>query len=460
MNWSKSHSLQRPPVSSLGDPRPVLSKSFPVGDTPSFSSSNLVNNSLKSTMMKINKLLAAGKTPGPHGHFHQSWRKNQIFPMNETTPSVEHTKPTQGSDSSDNGVVIDGNFFQAKEEKSIEEKLFAKQHHTHNKYQSRTRKNTDSLTDGKTPVSQESSDLKRQPYSVVSNSQQSESKVNKDALLNPYLETSAVSSQYLYFNQQKVENRENVAHMTNFDSDKEQETSDESTSESASDNEQDDSGSESTTFSEQDSETETDPEGETESDSDEKSEDENVSESEKEAESGGGSESRGKVNGTQVFVKSVLQTMNKIRSPKPRFATTVSEISSSVGFNLSHTPYKIFKETMHNGKDKREESENGLKKEEARNKDPKPLMGQEQDFSQSSKRQSKSSSSAGSSHIQGITDKGNLPPIAENEEEEMTSVGSPRRSSLGSKFQQSVSGAESPEDDTKGSDSDDAVSSN
>lgn len=426
----------------------MLNQPFPGGVAPSFPSSNPANNHVKKTMMKINKLLAAGKTPGPHVHFHKSWRKNQIFPMRAKLQNVEPTKPTQGSDSSDNGMVIDGNFFQSKEERSIEERVLAKQHRTHNNIsQSRSLKNPDRSTDGKMSLFV-SSDLKREPYGFVSNSLQSESKGNKVALLNPYLDTSAVSSQYLN------SNRQNVAHMTNFDSDKEQETSDESTSESSSETEQDDSGSESKTLTEQDSETESHPESETESDSEEESEDEG----EKEAESEGGSESRGDFNASQVFVRSVLQTMNKMRSPKPRFATTVAEISSSVGFNFIHNPYKIFEQTIHNGKDKKEESKNGLKKEETRNEDPKPLTGQEKDFSKSSKSQSGSSSSAGSSYIQGTTDKGNLPPIAENEEEEMTSVGSPR-SSLGSKFQQSANGTESPEDDTKDSDRDDAVSS-
>lgn len=397
------------------------------------------------TVMKFNKLLAASRASGLPVHFHPP-KKNRIFPMTERAQGVEQTKPTQGSDSSESGIVIDGIFFQSKEGKFLGEKLFAKQFRIHNKSESDTSKSTDSSGEGKTSVSQESSKLERTPNGFVRNIQQSGRKVEsvtQGAFLNPYLAKSDISSQGPY------SSRQNVAHMTGFDSDNEQETSDESNSESTSETEQGDSEGESKTHTE----TETVTESETESDSDKESEDESVSErgSEKESESG----SSRKSNGTQEFVRSVLRTMNERRSSKPRFASTVAEISSRVGFNFIHNPYQIFEETGH--KDKKEEDKKGSKKEETGNEDPKPAFSQEKDLSKSSKSQSKSSSSAGCSYTLGTTDKGNLPPIAEDEEEEMTSAGS-LRSSLGSKFQQSASGTESPGDDTEDSDSGDAVS--
>ncbi|KAB5555347.1 hypothetical protein PHYPO_G00032910 [Pangasianodon hypophthalmus] len=446
-----SQTLHRPPKFSLEDhvPRPEQTQSDPAGETVSFHSSNPVIN--LRTVMKINKLLAARKASGPPMPFHPPWKKNRIFPMMEKAQSAEPTKPTQGSDSSESGTAIDGIFFQSKEGKSTGEKLFSKQLHTHNNCQSNTSSNTDSSSDGKTSVSQESSDLEKKPYGFVSNRQQSESKVetvNPGAFLDPYLDTCAVSS---ILSQHPYSNQQNVAYMTNFDSDKEQEISEES------ETEQDDSEGESTTHTEQDSETDTDTESETEkeSESDKESEDENISGSEKEAESEDLSESCCKVTGTQEFVRSVLQTMNETQSSKPRFTSSIAEISSTVGFNFTHNAYRISEENTHNGKDKNEQKK-GSKKEddsETRNKDPKPLMGQEKDLSKSSKSQSKSSSSAGSS-LQGTTDNGNLPPIAEDEEEEMTSAGS-LRSSLGNKFQGSASGAGSPEDEKEDSDTDD-----
>lgn len=414
------------------------------------------------TVMKLNRLLATNKASGPPMHFHPPWKKTRIFPMMEKAQSVEPTKPTQGSDSSESGVVIDGLFFQSKEGKSIGGKLFAEQRRTHNKCQSSTSKNTYSSSDCKTSVSQESSDLEREPYGFVSNSQQSESKVeseNEGAVLNPYLD-SAVTS---ILSQHPYSNRHNVAYMTSFDSDKEQETSEESDSENCSETEQDDSESESKTHTDQDSETETDTESETESgkesDSDKESEDQTVSESEKTAETEDLSESRCRGSGTQEFVRTVLQTINETQSSKPRFTSSIAEISSRVGFNFTHNTYKTSEETLHKGKGKKEEIKKGSKKEddsETRNKVPKSLMGQEKDFPKSSIGQHKSSSPAGSNYIQGTTDKGNLPPIAEDEEEEMTSAGS-LRSSLGNKFQGSASGAESPEDDKDDADTDDTV---
>lgn len=454
----KSQTLQKPSKLSLGDqvPKPDQTQAAPGGDTPSFHSSNPVI-SLK-TVMKLNSLLSTGKASGPPMYFHPPWKKTRIFPMMEKTQSVEPTKPTQGSDSSESGMVIDGIFFQAKEGKSIREKLFIRQLHTHSKCQSNTSKNSDSSSEGKTSVSQESSDLEREPYGFVSNGQQSESKVesvNESALLKPYLDRCATSS---ILSQHPFSNQQNVAYMTSFDSDEEQETSEESDSESSSEISQDDSESESKTHTVQNSETETEteteskPESEEESDSDKESEGKIVSKSEKEAETEDLSKSRWKVSGTQEFVRSVLHTMNETQSSKPQFASSIAEISSTVGFNFTHNTYKTSNETMHKGKDKKEEIKMGSKREETRNKNPSLLMGQE-------KGESKSSSSAGSSSIQGTTDKGNLPPIVEDEEEEMTSAGSHRslRSNLGNKFQQPPGGAGNPEDDTEYSDTDDAL---
>lgn len=418
----------------------------------SFHSSNPVI-SLKA-VMKFNKLLAAGKAFGPPMPFHPPWKKTRIFPMMETAQSVESTQPTQGSDSSESGMVIDGIFFQTKEGKTTGEKDLSKQLHTHNTCQSNTSKNTDSSSDGKTSVLQENSDLEREPYGSVSNSQQSESKVQKnlhkseDSFLNLYLDRCAVSSQSTYSNQQ------NVAYMTSFESDREQEISEESNSESSSEIDQDDSEGESKTHTEQDSETDT----ESETESGKESEDENISESEKEAETEDLSDC--KVTGTQEFVRSVLWTMNETQPSKPRFTSSVAEISSTVGFNLTHDTYRISEETIHKGKDKNAENKKHSKKggdSKTRNKDPKPLMGQEKEFSKNSKSQSKSSSSADSSCVQSNTDKGNLPPIAEDEEEEMTSAGSLRRNSLGNKFQGSASGTGCPEDEQEDSDTEDTV---
>lgn len=404
--------------------------------------------------MKLNKLLAAGKASGPPMAFHPPWKKARIFPMIEKAQNVELTKSTQGSDSSESAMAIDGIFFQSKEGKSTGQKLFSKQHHTHNKCEISTSNNTESSSDGKTSVSQESSDLEREPYGFVSNSQQSAGKVesvNKGAFLNPYLNrcaVSSISSQHPYLKGQ------NMAYMTSMNSDKELDISEGSNSESNSENEQDESEGESKTHTEQDSETETDTESETESgkesDSDKESEDENSSESKKEAETEDLSESRCKVTGTKEFVRSVLRTMNETQSSKPQFTSSIAEISSKVGFNFTHRRYRMSEETMHKGKDKNEENKKGSTKEdnsETRSENPKPLMGQETDFYKGRKSQSKSSTSA------GTTDKGNLPPIAEDEEEEMTSAGS-LRSSLTNKFQGSASGAGSLEADKEDSDTD------
>lgn len=404
-----------------------------------FHSSNPMT-SLKA-VMKLNKLLATGKTSGPPMPFHPPWKKARIFPMTEKAQSVEPTKQTQGSDSSESGVVINGIFFQTKEGKSTGQKSFSKQLHTHNKCQSDTSKSTDSSSDGKTLVSQESSELEREPYG-----QQSARKVylgvNVESLLNTRFDRGALS---IYENPYS---NQNVAYMTSFDSDKEQETSDESSSESSSETEQDDSASESKKYTEQDSETETDTESETVtdtgtgSDSDVESRGENVSEREKETE--GLSESRRKVTGTQEFVRSVLQSMNETQPSKPQIPSSIAEISSTVGFNFAHSMYRIAEEAMHKVKAKNKANKKESKKEddsETKNKDPIPVMGQEK----ADKSQSQNSSSAGSSYIQGSTDKGNLPPIVEDEEEEMTSAS--LRSSLGNKFHSSASEARSPEDD-------------
>lgn len=401
------------------------------------------------TVMKLNSLLAANKASGPPTHFHPPWRKTRIFPMMERAQSVELAKPTRGSDSSESGMVIDGVFFQSKEGKSIREKLSSKQLCTPDKCQSSTSKNTDSSTDGKSSFSQKSYNLEREPYGYVSNRQQSHSKVksaNEGTFLNPYLDrysVTSISSPHPY--------GQNVAYMTSFDSDKDQDISDESNSESSSEIEQDDPGGKSKTQTEQDSETETDTESDmesgTESDSYKESENENVSESKKKAEAEDLPKSRCNISGTQEFVKSVMQTMNETQSSKPRFTSSIAEISSTIGFNLTRSTWD---ETMHEGKAKKQENKMSVKKEddsETRINDPKPLLGQQKDIS-------KSSSSSGSGYIQSTTDKGNLPPIAEDEGEEMTSAGS-----LRSRLQGSASGAKRTrqEKDKEDTDTNDTV---
>ncbi|KAF5891996.1 protocadherin-15 isoform X1, partial [Clarias magur] len=420
LSLPQSQTLQRQPKWSLRDqvPRPEQSGSDPAGDAGIFRNSNPV---ISLNLMKLNKLLAAGKASGPPLPFRPPWRKARIFPMTEQAQSLELTKPTRGSDSSESGTVINGVFFQAKEGKTSGEKLFSRQLHTRSKCPSR---NTDSSSDEKTSVSQESSDSERGiQYGFVNQSQEFTSKlesVNEGVFVNPYLDRCVVSSRYLH------SNRQSVAFMTSFDSDKEQDISDESDSESSTELERDDSEDDSKTPTEQDSDTDTESGSENES----ATKDRNVSDSEKEAASHDSSDSHSKAAGTQKFVRSVLQTMNAKRFPKPRFASSVAEISSKVGFSFTQNPYRTSEETMHERKSKNEESE-------TRNKDLKLLTGQEK----GSKSQRKGSSSGSTV---------NLPPIAE--EDEMTSARS-LRSSLGNKW--STSGGGHPEDATEDSDADD-----
>ncbi|KAI5103079.1 protocadherin-15 isoform X2, partial [Silurus meridionalis] len=425
------------PHESEGEmPRPQQTQPYPARDTTFFHSSNPII-SLKAAM-KLNRLLIASKAPGPPVPFHPPWKKNRIFPMVDKEKSVEPTQPTQGSDSSESGMVIGGIHFQTKEGKTTEEKQFSNQLDTQNKCQSNTSKNRDSPVDGKTQATQESSNLERYPYGFASSSQQSEhavESVNKSAFLDPYLDRFTVS----YQNPYTIPN--NVAYMTNFDSDKEQEISEESSSESSSEIEQeesegesntptepDDSEGESKASTEQDSETETKSDSESksktaeESDSDKGSADENVSKIEGEAETEDLSHCN--VTGTQKFVRSVLQTMNNKQSYKPQFSSCIAEISSTVGFNFTRSKFRMSEDTMYI------KNEENRKKDESRKKDTKPLMGQEQD--KGFKSESKSSSLTGTSDVRGTADKVNLQPIAE--EEEITSSGS-LRSSLCSKFQ-------------------------
>lgn len=453
--------LHRLPRFSLGDqvPRPEPTQSEPAKNKTPFQKSVPVTN-LKA-VMKLNKLLATGRTPGPPVPFHPPWKKTRVFPMMEKPQSVESTK-TPGSDSSESGMIIDGIFFQTKE-KSKGQKLFFKQLHTHNNCQSDTSKTTDSSSGEKIPGSQESSDLEREPCGFVSTRQQSPSKVervNGGYYLDTYFDRCALSSISTF--QNPYSDEQSVAYMTSFDSDREQEMSEPSNSRSSSEMEHEDSEIESKTQTEQDSETETDTESEMETETGTKLKsnkdlgDGNVLESRKETETGDLSGSRRAATGTQEFVRSVLQTMNQTQSYKPPNPSSVAEISSTVGFNFTSNMYRVAQEAMLKAKAKKEENKEETNVFETENKDPVSVVGQEKDSPKSSNSQSTSSSSAGSGYTQGDTDKGNLPPIVEDEEEEMTFAGS-LRSSPGNTFQRSSSVAGSPVDDKEDSDNRDTV---
>lgn len=438
---SLHQTLHRLPTLLLSDqvPRLEQTQSNPTKDTMPFRSSNPATN-LKA-VMKSNKPLASGKTSGPPVPFHPPWKKARIFPMMEKTQSVEPTKPTQGSGSSESGVIIDGVFFQAKEGKSTGQNTFSKQLYSHNKWHSDTSRSTDSSSDGKGLVSQDCGEPEREPYG--SNSQQSARKVervNVGSFLDGRFDRCSQSSVSIF--QNPYSDQQNVAYMTGFDSDKEQDISDLSSGESGSEMAQD----------AEDSETEIDTESETVTDTGRESDSDVESRDEAEAEA----ESRHKLTGTQEFVRSVLQTMKETRSSKPQMTSSIADISSTVGFNFAHSMYRIAEEAVHKVKAKNEGNKKESKREDdskTKNKDPIPVKGQEKDSSKGSKSHS---SSAGSSYIQSNTDKVNLPPIVEDEEEEMRSAGS-HRSGLDNKFQTSASGAGSPKDDQEDSDRDDTV---
>ncbi|XP_047673867.1 protocadherin-15b isoform X3 [Tachysurus fulvidraco] len=439
---SLHQTLHRLPTLPLRDqvPRLEQTQSNPTKDTMPFRSSNPATD-LKA-VTKSNKPLASGKTSGPPVAFHPPWKKARIFPMMEKTQSVEPTEPTQGSGSSESGVIIDGVFFQAKEVKSTGRNTSSRQLYSHNKCHSDTSRSTDSSSDGKGLVSQDCGEPEREPYG--SNSQQSAHKVervNVGSFPDVRFDRRAQSSVSIF--QNPYSDQQNIAYMTGFDSDREQEISDLSSGESGSETEQDAEDAE-------DSETEIDTESETVTDTGRETDSDVESRDEIEAEA----ESRHKLTGTQEFVRSVLQTMNERRSSKPRITSSIADISSTVGF--AHCMYRIAEEAMNKVKAKNEGNKKQSKREDdskTKNKDPIPVKGQEKDSPKGSKSHS---SSAGSSYIQGNTDKVNLPPIAEDEEEEMRSAGS-HRSGPDNKFQTSASGAGSPKDDREDSDGDDTV---
>ncbi|MGL6081715.1 MAG: hypothetical protein ACRC4N_04350, partial [Gammaproteobacteria bacterium] len=284
-------------------PRPEQNQSDLAQDKIPFHSSNPVTN-LKA-VLKFNKLLSTHKVPGPPTTFQPPWKKARIFPIMETVQSVETTKPNQGSDSSESGMVIDGIFFQTKEGTVTGQKLFSKQVHNHNKSQSNTSNNTNFSGDIKTPFFQAGSNLEMESF--VRNSQQSASKiehVNGGCFLGTHFDRYVVSS--ISTHQRPYLNRPHVAYMSDFDSDDKQEIFEKSGSESSSDTEQDNFKIEFKTRRKQGLETHTERETETESGDDKKSRNKKVSKSKKKTKSKDFLDSRHSVTDTQEFVRSVL----------------------------------------------------------------------------------------------------------------------------------------------------------
>lgn len=441
----------RPPRLAFGDQHPGLEKHLPgpsEGITHPYSSK--AETTLKAPI-QLSQMF--DKRPGP-APFHLPWKNNKIFPIavpEEKRRSTDDPNPTrmQHSNCVDNGMVIDGSYFQTKEAMPSAKTRLGKVLSQMNIFKTlQPQKNTLSSISG--TVDHESNgnasnswvlneperESQRIPGDIVE-SEQERSRTWEDIIHQSYSGSAMSFTPYHPYRLQEG------AHMSSLDSDDDQDQSpDDSDRESQIKTPLDDTEIESR--NESDSDQDTEIETEQESDTERTYETENESESGQEAAKESNSEEDS--SGIECVKSEERGTVSPVRSSQSRHSSTTSEsikfkasfagngtqrsptyrqkssrLSREPATTFTHT--KALEETIMNEDDR--EGKGQLKEgdSEGQNKYPKSSRSKSSHSPErrpDSSFHSMSSFSVASSSVARALEIDKLSPIDENEEGEIT----------------------------------------
>jgi len=423
----------RPPRLAFGDQHPGLEKHLPgtsVGITHPYSSK--AETPLKAPV-QLSQMF--DRRPGP-APFHLPWKNNKIFPIAvpvEKGGSTDDPKPTrmQHSNYVDNGMVIDGSYFQTKEAMPSAKTRLGKVLSQINIFKTlQTQKNTlssisgtvDHESDGNASnywvLTEPQRELQRIPGDIVESEQ--ERGRNWEDIIHQSYNGSAMS-----FTPYHPYRLQDGAHMSSLDSDDDQDQSPvDSDRESQIKTPLDDTEIESRTESDLDQDTEI--ETEQESDTGRTFETENESESGQEAAKESSSEEDS--SGIDGVKSEERGTVSPVMSSQSRHSSTISEsIKSNASFpatykqnssRSSREPATTFTHTK-----ALEEAIMNEGDSEGQNKDPKSSRSKSSHSPErrpDSSFHSMSSLSVASSSVSRALEIDKLSPIDENEEGEIT----------------------------------------
>ncbi|XP_052426491.1 protocadherin-15 isoform X1 [Carassius gibelio] len=366
--------------------------------------------------------------------FHLPWKNNRIFPIEvpeEKGGGTDDPKANamKHSNSVDNGMVIDGNYFQTKETIPSAKTRLGKVLSQMNIFKTlETQKNSlssisgtlDHKSNGRGPTSRSLSESESEsqinPSDIVE-SEQERSRSREDILQQSY------SGSAMSFTSHHPHRLQEGAHMSSLDSDDDQDQSPlDSDRESQTKIQLDDTEMESKTESDSDQDTETEKETETEQESDTERTSETENESSSEEDSSGKESFKAKDKGTVSSVRS-SQSRHSSKTAQ-RSATSTYERKSSRSSSepaTTSTRMKTLEETIL--KEDEDDMEDRVQMEEGQSKDPRSSRSKssnslerrhDSNFHSMSKFYMIGSSVAKALEIDKLS------PIDENEEGEMT----------------------------------------
>lgn len=460
---------RRPPRLAFGDQPPMLEKHLP---GPAEGITHPYGSKAEATLkapIQLSQMFDRRSGPAP-APFQLPWKNNKIFPIvlpEEKAGSTDDSKPTrmQHSNLVDNGMVIDGSYFQTKEAMPSAKTRLGKVLSQMNIFKTlQTQKNTLSSISGSVDhgsnvnasISWVLNESERESQRIpgdIAESEQKRGRNREDIIQQSYTGSAMSFTPYHPYRLQEG------AHMSSLDSDDDQDQSPiDSDRESQIKTPLDDTEIESRTESDSDQDTEI--ETEQESDTERTSETENESESGQEAAKESSSEEGS--SGKESVRSEERGTVSSVRSSQSRQSSTTSEsINFKAGFpgsgtqrsatyrqkssrssrepatTFTHT--RALEETILKEDEEDKEGKGQLKEgdSEGQNKDPKSSMSKSS-YSPESRRDlsfhSMSSFSTASSSVARALEIDKLSPIDENEEGEMTPErgGSPGDSSSSS----------------------------
>lgn len=379
-------------------------------------------------------------SPAP-APFHLPWKNNRIFPIvvpEEKGGGTDNPKAItmQHSNSVDNGMVIDGNYFQTKEAIPSAKTRLGKVLSQMNIFKTlQTQKNSlssisgtlDHRSNGSVPTSWSVSESERKSQRIPSDSVESEQergRSREDIIQQSYTGSAMSVTPYHPYRLQEG------AHMSSLDSDDDQDQSPlDSDRECQTKTQLDDTEIESKTESDSDQDTETEKETETEQESDTERTSETENESSSEEDSSGKESVKSEDRGT----------VSSVRSSRPRQSSTTSQRSVTATYErksnrsssepaTTSTHMKTLEETIL--KEDEDDKEDRGQMEEGRSKDPRSSRSKSSNSLErrhDSNFHSMSRFSVMSSSVANALEIDKLSPIDENEEGEMTpeSGGSP-----------------------------------
>ncbi|ROL53908.1 hypothetical protein DPX16_19594 [Anabarilius grahami] len=458
---------RRPLRLAFGDQPSRLGKHLPgpaEGITHPYSSK--AEATLKAPI-QLSQMFDKRSSPAP-APFHLPWKNNKIFPIvvpEEKARSTDDPKPNrmQHSNSVDNGMVIDGSYFQTKEAMPSAKTRLGKVLSQMNIFKTlQTQKNTlssisgtvDHGSNGNASISWVLNESERESQRIpgdIVESERERGRKREDIIQQSYT-GSAMS-----FTPHHPYRLQEGAHMSSLDSDDDQDQSPfDSDRESQIKTPLDDTEIESRTESDSDQDTEIETESDTERTSEMEIESESGQEAAKESSSEEGS------SGKESVKSKERGTASSVRSSQSRHSNTTSEsINFKAGFPSSGTQRsatyrqqssrssrepattfihpKALEETILKEDEDDKEGKGQLKEgdSEGQNKDPKSSMSKSSHSPESrrdSSFHSMSSFSMTSSSVARALEIDKLSPIDENEEGELTPErgGSPGDSSSSS----------------------------